>query len=251
MQPFITLVRRELGSHFLSLTGYVIIATVLLLLGFSFMDILTKLNGEPLDSPISEIFFVTIYFWLILLLTTPVITMRTFALEKFTGTFETLMTTPVSDLAVVLAKFFGSLIFYLITWLPLLAYMLILQRFVQNPGASLDVQTVVSTFIGVTLIGSLFLAMGCFASALTKSQIIAAAFSYGLGLTLFLLSLRSLVSIEAKGWEADFFAHISMTEHMQDFARGILQLSSVTYYLSLTIFFLFLTWKVVESRRWK
>jgi ABC-2 type transport system permease protein len=251
MRQFLTLVRRELGSHFLSLTGYVIVATVLLLLGFSFMDILTKLNGEPLDGPISEIFFVTVYFWLILLLTTPVITMRTFALEKFTGTFETLMTTPVSDLGVVLAKFFGSLIFYLITWLPLLAYMLVLQRYVDSPGASLDMQTVVSTFIGVVLIGSLFLAVGCFASALTKSQIIAAVFSYGLGLTLFLLSLRSLVQIEAKGWEADFFAHISMTEHMQDFARGVLPLSSVTYYVTVTIFFLFLTWKVVESRRWK
>jgi ABC-2 type transport system permease protein len=251
MQPFITLVRRELGSHFLSLTGYVIIATVLLLLGFSFMDILTKLNGEPIDGPISEIFFATVYFWIILLLTTPVITMRTFALEKFTGTFETLMTTPVSDVAVVLAKFIGSLMFYLIAWLPLLAYMLILQRFVQVPGASLDAPTVVSTFLGVALIGSLFLAMGCFASALTKSQIIAAAFSYGLGLTLFLLSLRSLVRIEAKGWESEFFAHISITEHMQDFARGALQISSITYYLSVTVFFLFLTWKVVESRRWK
>src|SRR5690606_10013623 len=134
---------------------------------------------------------------------------------------------------------------------PLLAYMLILQRYVENQGASLDVWTVVSTFTGILLIGSLFLAMGCFASAVTKSQIIAAAFSYGLGLTLFLLSLRSMVGIEAKGWEAEFFGHISMTEHMQDFARGVLQLSSLTYYITLIIFFLFLTWKVVESRRWK
>jgi len=97
----------------------VIIATVLLLLGFSLNDILTKLNGELLESPITEVLYSTMYFWLILLLTTPVITMRTFALEKFTGTFETLMTTPVGDITVVLAKFFGSLIFYLIAWLPL------------------------------------------------------------------------------------------------------------------------------------
>src|SRR3954462_7927403 len=97
MQGFRTLVRRELGSHFLSLTGYVVMATVLLLLGFSFVDVLSKLNGMPVDSPLTEIFYVTLYFWLILLLTTPVITMRTFALEKFTGPYETLMTTPVSD----------------------------------------------------------------------------------------------------------------------------------------------------------
>jgi ABC-2 type transport system permease protein len=251
MRPFVTLVRRELGSHFMSLTGYVIIATVLLLFGFSFMDILAKLNGSPVDSPVTEIFYVTIYFWLILLLTTPVITMRTFALEKFSGTFETLMTTPVSDFAVVLAKFFGSLIFYTIAWLPLLTYVLVLQRYIHNPAGALDLLTVVSTYLGIVLIGGLYISVGCFASSLTKSQLIAAALSYGFGLTLFLLSLRSLVPFEAVGWEADFFQHISMTEHMQDFARGVIEISSLTYYLTLTTFFLFLTWKVVESRRWK
>lgn len=251
MLAFITLVRRELGSHFLSVTGYVIIATILLLLGFSFMDIVTKLNGTPIDSPITEVFFVTIYFWLILVLTPPIITMRTFALEKFSGTFETLMTAPVSDLAVVLAKFIGSLIFFITAWIPLLAYMLILQRYVHNASVSLDLFTALSTFLGIILIGGLYIAIGCFASALTKSQLIAAALGLGMGLTLFLLSMRQLVSIEATGWEAEFFSHISMTEHMQDFSRGVVELSSLTFYVTLTAFFLFLTWKVVESRRWK
>ena len=251
MLPFVTLVRRELGSHFLSLTGYVIIATVLLLLGFSLNDILTKLNGVPIESPITEVLYSTVYFWLILLLTTPVITMRTFALEKFTGTFETLMTTPVGDITVVLAKFFGSLIFYIVAWLPLVAYLVILRRYTDHSAATLDLLALASTFLGIVLIGSLFIAMGCFASALTRSQLIAAVLSFAFVLILFLLSMRSLVAVEATGWEADFFSHISMTEHMQEFARGVLQLSGVTYYLTLTTFFLFLTWKVVESRRWK
>ncbi len=251
MNAFLTLVRRELGGHFLSLTGYIIIATMLLLFGFSFMDILSKLNGAPIDNPITEIFYATVYFWIILLLTTPVITMRTFALEKFSGTFETLMTAPVGDLQVVLAKFFGSLLFYIFAWLPLLACMLILQHYIRNPAASLDLLTVVSTYLGIILIGGLYISMGCFASALTKSQLIAAALSYGLGLTLFLLSMRSLVPFPASGWEARFFSYISMTEHMQDFARGVLEISSLTYYLTSTAFFLFLTWKVIESRRWK
>lgn len=250
MQSFMTLVRRELGTHFMSLTGYVIIGTVLLLLGFSFMDILSKLNGTPMESPVTEIFYVTLYFWIVLLLTTPVITMRTFALEKFSGTFETLMTTPVSDLQVVLAKFLGSLIFYIIAWLPLFAYMLILQRYVQNASAALEPLVALSTFLGIVLIGALYISLGCFASALTRSQLIAAALSYGLGLTLFLLSMRSLVPIAATGWEAQFFRHIAMTEHMQDFAQGVLEVSSLTYYVTATSFFLFLTWKVIEGRRW-
>ena len=251
MLPVFTLVRRELGSHFLSLTGYVIIATVLMLLGFSLNDIVTKLNGVPLESPITEVIYYTVYFWMILLLTTPVITMRTFALEKFTGTFETLMTTPVGDITVVLAKFLGALIFYLIAWLPLIAYLLIIRRFVEQASSSVDIPALVSTYLGLLLIGSLFIAMGCFASALTRSQLIAAVMTYALVFTLFLLGMRSLVSVEASGWEAEFFSFISMAEHMQQFARGVVELSSVTYYLTLTTFFLFLTWKVVESRRWK
>jgi ABC-2 type transport system permease protein len=251
MQAFVTLVRRELGGHFLSLAGYVIITTILLLLGFSFIDILSKLNGTPLDNPFTEVFYVTLYFWIILLLTTPVVTMRTFSLEKFSGTFETLMTAPVGDLQVVLAKFVGSLIFYLVAWLPLFGYMFVLHHYVRNPSVAMDAPTVLSTFLGILLIGALYVSMGCFASALTRSQLIAAALSYGLGLTLFLLSMRSLVAIPTKNWEAQFFSHISMTEHMQDYARGVIDLASLTYYITLTLFFIFLTWKVIEARRWK
>jgi ABC-2 type transport system permease protein len=251
MQVFFTLVRRELGSHFLSLAGYVIMSTILLLLGFSFIDILSKINGVPLENPFTEVFYVTLYFWIILLLTTPVITMRTFSLEKYSGTFETLMTTPVGDAQVVLAKFTGALLFYIIAWLPLFLYMLVLEQFARNPSVAIDPATFLSTFLGILLIGALYISMGCFASALTRSQLIAAALSYGLGLTVFLLSMRSLVSVPARNWEAEVFSHISMTEHMQDFARGVLELSSLTYYVTATVFFVFLTWKVVESRRWK
>ena len=79
MQAYLTLVRRELGGFFVSLTGYVIIASVLLLLGFSFTNLLAVLNGNPTDLPLTELFYRTHYFWFILLLMPPVITMRTFA----------------------------------------------------------------------------------------------------------------------------------------------------------------------------
>ena len=110
MQVFWTLFRRELGGFFQAMTGYVIISMTLALLGLSLLDMLSKMN-EPLDAPLTEAFYVTLYFWLILLLTTPVITMRTFASEKASGTYESLMTAPVGDLQVVLAKFSGALTF--------------------------------------------------------------------------------------------------------------------------------------------
>ena len=129
--------------------------------------------------------------------------------------------------------------------------MLLLQRYTKGAGSVLDLTTLSSTFLGIVLIGSVYVAMGCFASALTRSQLMAAALSYALGLTLFLLSMRSLVPIPASGWESEFFEHLAMTTHMQDFARGVVEISSLTYYVTLTLLFLFLTTRVVESRRWK
>src|SRR5687767_1637887 len=109
MQPFLTLTRRELASFFLSFAGYIIIASVLTLVGLSFWSMLEALRGETTPAPLTELFFNTYYFWMILLLSFPVITMRLFALEKYSGTFETLMTAPVNDLEVVLAKFFAAI----------------------------------------------------------------------------------------------------------------------------------------------
>ena len=95
------------------------------------------------------------------------------------------------------------------------------------------------------------IALGCFASALTKSQLVAAAVSYGVGLTLFILGMGAMVPTTPTGWQAKVMSHISMTDHMEDFARGILHTTPIIYYLSLTTFFIFLTYKVIESRRWK
>jgi ABC-2 type transport system permease protein len=157
----------------------------------------------------------------------------------------------VRDLTLALPNFLRSLISSLGAWPPLIAYLLIVRRYVENVSSSVDIPALVSTYLGLLLIGSLFIAMGCFASALTRSQLVAAIMSYALVFTLFLLGMRSLVSVEASGWEAVFFSFISLTEHMLEVARGVVQLSSVCYYITLTTFFLFLTWKVVESRRWK
>ena len=109
--------------------------------------------------PVTEMFYSTFYFWLILLLATPVITMRLFALEKASGTFETLMTTPVGDLQVVAAKFTAAVIFYMVTWLPLLACLFIVRHFTNQPGA-LDAGTVGGMYLGIFLIGCLFLVAG-------------------------------------------------------------------------------------------
>jgi len=250
MQAYCTLVRRELGAMFFSWTGYVVIAVVLFLLGLSSVDLLQKLNGEAIDQPLTGVFYSTMYFWLILLLAAPVITMRSFALEKFSGTYETLMTTPVSDLQVVLAKFTGALAFYVVMCLPLLSWLIVARPF-STIANMFDFGTIASTFLGIVLWGSLYMSLGCLASALTRSQIIAAIVSVASGVSLFMMSFISMKFTAQTGWKAQLFAHVGLTEHMKDFARGVVDSRPVVFYLSFTIFFLFLTLKVVESRRWK
>ncbi|SVD20622.1 uncharacterized protein METZ01_LOCUS373476, partial [marine metagenome] len=137
----------------MSFRGYVILAGVQFLLGLSLLLIVDALNNQPFDLPITEKFPSTGLFWLVLLLVTPVITMRTFAREKSTGTFETLMTTPVSDLQVVLAKFSGAFGFYLLTFLPMAAFPFILKHYAAV-FPEVDAGPVASTFLGIALIGS-------------------------------------------------------------------------------------------------
>jgi ABC-2 type transport system permease protein len=250
MQTYLTLVRRELGSSFLSWTGYVVVSAVGFLLGLCFVNMLTALNNESTEQPLFELFYGTHYFWLILLVATPVITMRSFALEKSSGTFETLMTTPVSDKQVVFAKFTGALIFYAVMWLPLAACVFIVRHFSNDPSA-LEVGAMASTALGLMLLGSLYISLGCFASSLTRNQIIAAMLSFVFGISLFLMSFLSYAFAEDHSMLGRLFAHVSLIEHMRDFARGTVDTRAVIFDLSLTLLFLFLTHRAVESRRWK
>jgi ABC-2 type transport system permease protein len=250
MQAFCTLVRRELGSFFISWTGYVIIGTVLFLLGFGFTSMLKNLNADATPLPVTQLFYESLYFWIILLVVSPVITMRSFALEKSSGTYETLMTTPLSDAQVVLAKFIGALLFYMILWLPLLGCLLVV-RYYSNDASAWDPATVRTTYLGIFLLGLLYMSMGVFASALTRSQIIAAMLSFAMGISLFMLSFLSAAFETRLGWQAQLIGHLALMDHMRDVAAGVVDTRPLVFYVSLSAFFLYLTWRVVESRRWK
>jgi len=250
MQAFVTLVRRELGGYFNSFTGYVVLAVVLLLIGLSFVQIINSLNGAPTSVPVTQIYYQTLYFWLILLLAAPVITMRSFALEKDSGTFETLMTAPVSDRQVVGAKFFGALVFYLIICQPLLLCALVL-RYFGGAQEAFDFGLLASTGLGIFLLGCLYMSLGVFASSLTRSQVTAAMISFAGGLTLFMVSFAKVGAGDGTGILAAVLNAINIRQHMDAFAAGIVDTRAVLMLASLTLLFLFLTLRVVESRRWK
>src|SRR5450631_3600447 len=173
MGIFLTLLRRELAAFFLSVSGYVIIASVTLLNSLSFVVLMTNLGNDPSPMPVTEMFYRTYFFWLIVLLAAPIITMRLFALEKASGTFETLMTTPVGDLHVVAAKFSAAVVFYTVSWLPMIGCLFVVRHFTNQPGA-LDAGMVGGMYLGIFLTGCLFLSLGCFASAISQSQMASA-----------------------------------------------------------------------------
>jgi ABC-2 type transport system permease protein len=250
MSIFMALLRRELGTFFYAITGYVIIAAVALLTGLSFVVLMFTLGNDPITKPVTEAFYQTFFFWLILLLLSPVVTMRLFALEKATGTFETLMTTAVGDAQVVAAKFSAAMIFYLVTWLPLLACLVIVRHFTQQ-AAALDTHTLGATYLGIFLIGCLFVSLGCFASALTRSQMAAAMISFVLGTSLFALGFVAKALPFATDNQSRVISYFDLFTHMDNFARGVVDTRAVIFYVSATFVFLFLTLRVIESRRWK
>lgn len=250
MQAYVTLIRRELGSYFSSMTGFVIIAASMFLLGLSFVVMLVKLQQEPTPMPITELFYITPFFWLILLLATPMITMRLFAHERFTGTFETLMTAPVSDLQVVLAKFTSGLIFYMLIWLPLLGCVFVVRHYT-NDQRPIDFGTLGSTYLGILALGCLFISFGCCASAMTRSQVTAAMIAVLFGASIFLLGVLADQLPSRTDWQAQVLAYFALFEQMHDFSRGVVDTRPLVFLGSLSMFFLFLTLRIVESRRWK
>jgi len=250
MQSYLTLMRRDLAGYFLSLSGYVIIAATTFLVGLGFVVLLTKLGGDPSPMPVTEMFYRTQFFWLILILTTPVITMRLFALERFSGTFETLMTTPVRDVNVVLAKFSAALIFYLVMWLPMLACLWVVQYYARQSGA-LEPRMLASLYLGIGLLGALFLSLGCFASALTRSQMVAAIVTLAGGVSLYALGYLAEQVEPGASWQSQVLSYLALFDQMHGFARGVVDTRAVVLHGSLTFFFLFLTLRAVESRRWR
>ncbi|MAV09157.1 MAG: hypothetical protein CMO53_03705 [Verrucomicrobiales bacterium] len=250
MNVFRALVRRELSAFFQGPTGFIIIAAMMFLIGLGFLVVLSGLNGEATPMPVTQVFYGTYFFWVILLLIAPVITMRSFAMERASGTYESLMTAPVGDWQVVLSKFAGALIFYMILWVPLLICSVVV-RFYVGESAVLGLGTMFTSALGILMVGCLYMSIGCFASALTRNQAVAAVSGFALGAALFFTGFFSYFAGDRTDWLSQLARYISLANHMESFTRGVIDLGAIVFFLSLTGLFLYLTHKVVESRRWK
>ena len=177
------------------------------------------------------------------LLVVPMLTMRLFAEEKKNGTMELLMTSPISSVQVLLGKFFACLSLYTIIVALTLVYCLILEIYGEP-----DWGPIFSAYLGYILLGGTFIAVGVLASALTENQIVAVLVSFGILLLLWLIDWSASF---AGPTAAKILQHISIIEHLKDFQRGVIDTKDVIFYLSFIFFGLFLTTRVLESRRWR
>jgi len=237
---------RELRAYFFSPLAYVVLFFFLVINGFIFAMIVSFLNDprSPGGPPLALFFGGTLFFWLILLFVGPVLTMRLLSEELKSGSIEVLMTAPVTEGQVVAGKYLASLTFYLFLWFPTLAYAGIIAYWNR-----VDWGPVAAGYLGILGIGALFLAVGLFASALTKNQLISAMITFALLILLFSFGLlENLVTNETA---KKVFGYLNLWDHMDEFAKGIVDSRRLIYYLSATLFFLFLTSRALEDRKWR
>jgi ABC-2 type transport system permease protein len=248
MSGFVTLWKKELRVFFLSPLAYVLGAMFLLVMGFSFWMLAMVLVQGPAGVGVMQALFASLFFWLAVLVVVPMLTMRMLADEKRSGTIELLMTAPVTDAAVVLAKYAAALTVYALMWLPTLAYVFILHAF--SPlTAPIDLAPVAGAYFGALLVGVLYVAVGIFTSALTSNQLVAAMISFAVFILFFFFGLLGYVSSGPVMQAAT--AYLSPVNHMENFSIGQFDTRPVVLYLSGAAFMLFAAVKVVESRRWK
>jgi ABC-2 type transport system permease protein len=179
----------------------------------------------------------------IMLFLFPLITMRTYSEEKRSGTIELLLTSPLTDMQIILGKFLGTLALYGAMLLVTVLYIALLFWFGRP-----EVKPILAGYLGLLLLGGCFLSIGLFISSLTKNQIVAAVITF---VTFLMLWVIDWMASDATGTTATVLRYLSITGHFEDFSKGIIDTKHVIYYLSLITFGLFLTAKAVDTERWK
>jgi ABC-2 type transport system permease protein len=250
----LAIAEKELRSYFASPIAYIIIGLFALLFGVFFNLYLAVFiqrsmgmsqfgGGGAANINQDMIRGVLMNAAVIILFVMPMITMRTYAEEKRSGTIELLLTSPVTDLQIILGKFFGAMGLFLAMLALTLIHTGILFLY-GNP----DWKPIATGYLGLILMGGCFLAVGLLISSLTKNQIVAGMVTFAVFLMLWVIN-----------WIGQFvgptmqsvLAYLSLTEHYDDFAKGIVDTKHLIYYASFMAFGLFLTAKSVDSERWR
>jgi len=232
---------------------YIAAVLFLGLMGFLYWAILRGMVNSPEESlPIVQ--FLSI-FWIPVFFVVPLLTMRSIAGERTTGTLDTLMTTPTSRVAVILSKFTGAYIFYMLLWLATLSFPLLAAKFFPSAalsGSLLEPAPIIGGFTFLALSGILFISIGIFASSITRSQLVAGMLSFT---TLFVVIIggQQLGNIAEGGadltfWMSEMVNYLQIFQHLDDFSRGVIDTRPFFYYTSTGVLLLGLSTLVIEAK---
>ena len=244
---FWTLYKREMRSIFLSPVAYVVLAGCALILGAGFSYFLqyfvqTNVKGVSLFAFLLDSYI----FWFLIMVQTPLISMRSLSEEYNLGTIEMLLTAPVREWEVVLSKFFSIFSFFLVLWVPIAVNMAFLYTF-SNQKFDLTWGTILMPTLMVVLLGLFYGSVGLFASSTSKNQVIAAIVAFAFIFLFFCLSILEFLA--TNGPSRDVASYLSVMDQMTTACRGIFDTRPLVLYLSGTLFFLFLTQRVLQARR--
>lgn len=250
---------KDLKSYFSSPMAYLILSVFLFLIGWMFSSIfqnfLVNLQqyerysgmgmGGPPQLNLNDHVLRPLYgnMNVILLLVVPFLTMRLIAEEKKNSTIELLFTAPVTWFQIVLGKFFSAFSFVF-----LMLSLTVLFPIALATTARIDWGVVAMCYLGTLSMVAVYVSVGLWCSSITENQIVAGVLSFGIILFLWVVKWAAM---SAQGFMADFLSYLSIVEHFEDFARGVFNTKDLVFYLSMVCFWLFLTYKSLESYSWR
>jgi ABC-2 type transport system permease protein len=249
---------RELRAYFNSSIAYVVITMFLIITGYFFYNLVAtfsiisfqaqanpmmarQYNLLNINETVVRPLFGNIS--IIMLLMTPLLTMRLLAEERKAGTMELLLTYPVQDIEVVLGKFLACFTVFLAMICSTFLYPVLL-IILGEP----EVMPIVTGYLGIILLGAAFISLGLFTSSLTENQIIAASISFGILFVFWLMSYSVTLVSASMG---QIISYIAITEHLESMAKGVVDTEDIIYYLLFVTLFLFFTLRSLESKRWR
>ena len=255
MKNILVIGKKELNTYFYSPIAYVVITAFLIITGYFFYNTLVfyaRFSMNAIQSQYTDIglnftdgIFTPLFgdMSIILLLMMPLLTMRLLAEEKKNGTFELLLTYPIKDIETVLGKFLACVLVFAI----MVGLTLVYPIFLSFLGP-IEIGPLFSCYMGLLLMGGAFIAFGLLASSLTSNQIVAAVVSFGALLVFWLIGFSAYSAGPVLG---GILRELSLLEHFDSFAKGVIDSKDVIYYLNFIIFCLFLTLRSLESNKWR
>lgn len=241
-----TLFRKELSSFFTSLTGYIVVI-VFLLVNSLFMWVFPG-SLNIIDSGYANMdTLFTLAPWVFLFLV-PAVTMRMFSEEKKSGTIDLLLTRPISDINIVLAKFAAGLSIVLISLLPTMIYYISVWQ-LGDPVGNLDIGGTWGAYLGLVFLSAIYVVIGVFSSSLTENQIVSFLIAVTLSFV-FYVGFDSLSELTSSGSLSYYIANLGINKHYNSISRGVIDSRDLVYFIAIITLFLLFTRTVLQSRKW-